>query len=68
MSTFGFGGDHNTEMLRRLADCAEGSYSHVQSEDQIAESFGEALGGLMSTTHQNAPGFDCPKASLSGLR
>ncbi|CAE7898551.1 YAF9, partial [Symbiodinium necroappetens] len=53
ISTFGFGVGHNAEMLRRLADTADGTYSHVETEDQIAEAFGEALGGLLSTTHQN---------------
>jgi len=53
ISTFGFGAGHNAEMLRRLADTADGTYSHVETEDQIAEAFGEALGGLLSTTHQN---------------
>ncbi|CAL1158092.1 unnamed protein product [Cladocopium goreaui] len=54
ISTFGFGADHNADMLRCLADTTtDGTYSHVESEDQIAEAFGEALGGLLSTTHQN---------------
>lgn len=54
ISTFGFGADHNADMLRKLADTTtDGTYSHVESEDQIAEAFGEALGGLLSTTHQN---------------
>ena len=59
ISTFGFGANHNAEMLRQLADTAEGTYSHVESEDQIAEAFGEALGGLLSTTHQHS-GFQGP--------
>ena len=46
ISTFGFGADHNADMLRCLADTTtDGTYSHVESEDQIAEVFGEALGG-----------------------
>lgn len=46
ISTFGFGADHNADMLRCLADTTtDGTYSHVESEDQIAEAFGEALGG-----------------------
>ena len=54
ISTFGFGADHNADMLRRLADTTtDGTYNHVESEDQIAEAFGQALGGLLSTTHQN---------------
>ncbi|CAK8991528.1 unnamed protein product [Durusdinium trenchii] len=72
ISTFGFGQDHRAEVLQRIADAGEGSYSHVQSEDQIAECFGEALGGLLSTTHQNvslklelAPGVQFDRAFTS---
>lgn len=53
INTFGFGDDHNAEMLKGIADAGEGTYTHVQGEDNIGEAFGAALGGLISTTHQN---------------
>ena len=34
ISTFGFGQDHRAEMLQRIADAGEGSYSHVQSSEE----------------------------------
>lgn len=53
VSTFGFGTDHNAELLQRLAEEGKGLYSFIESEDKISEAFGELLGGLLSTTHQN---------------
>jgi len=54
LSTFGFGADHSAALLQGLAEVGGGIYSYVESEDQIGQAFGEALGGLLSTTHQNA--------------
>mmetsp|Transcript_144830 Transcript_144830/g.376862 ORF Transcript_144830/g.376862 Transcript_144830/m.376862 type:complete len:543 (-) Transcript_144830:201-1829(-) len=53
VSTFGFGTDHSASVLQGLAEIGGGIYSYVESEDQIGQAFGEALGGLLSTTHQN---------------
>jgi len=53
LTTFGFGSDHDTDLLSKLAEVGEGIYSYVESEDKIGAAFGEALGGLLSTTHQN---------------
>jgi hypothetical protein len=50
---FGFGEDHNAEMLRALADVGGGVYSFIKGAEEIATAFGEALGGLLSTSHQN---------------
>jgi len=72
VSTFGFGQDHNADLLQTLAEMGSGIYSYVDGEDRIAESFGEALGGLLSTTHQNvclslqlAPGLGLSRAFTS---
>lgn len=71
-STFGFGKDHNADLLQRLAELGEGIYSYVEDQDKIGEAFGEALGGLLSTTHQNvclsldlAPGVGFSQAFTS---
>lgn len=53
VSTFGFGADHNADLLKNLADIGEGIYNYVENEDQIGQAFGESLGGLLTTTHQN---------------
>jgi hypothetical protein len=50
---FGFGEDHNAEMLRALADVGGGVYIFITGAEEIATAFGEALGGLLSTSHQN---------------
>lgn len=54
ISTFGFGEEHSPELLEQLARLGGGTYSFIEDEDQLAQAFGEALGGLLSTTHQNA--------------
>lgn len=53
LSTFGFGKDHSADLLGRLAAVGGGIYSYIEDEDQIGQAFGEAIGGLLSTTHQN---------------
>jgi Mg-chelatase subunit ChlD len=53
LSTFGFGKDHSGELLKSLAEVGHGSYSYIENEDQMGQAFGEALGGLLTTTHQN---------------
>jgi len=53
LSTFGFGADHNADLLRSLAKAGEGEYSFIEGEESIGEAFGTVLGGLLSTTHQN---------------
>merc|ERR1712151_1430433 len=55
LSTFGFGKDHSAELLKNLANIEgfQGVYNYVENEDSIGQAFGEALGGLLTTTHQN---------------
>lgn len=48
VSTFGFGTNHNEAMLQALA-LGGGDYYFVENEAAIARSFGEALGGLLTT-------------------
>jgi len=50
--TFGFGDDHNPDMLKEISDAGSGMYYFIQNEDQIVESFGHCLGGIMSTVAQ----------------
>merc|ERR1711865_777494 len=53
ISTFGFGADHSEELLRNIAKTGKGVYCFIEGTDTIGEAFGEALGGLLSVTHQN---------------
>jgi len=69
LSTFGYGTDHDAELLQELAQQGEGSYSYIGSEETIAQAFGAAIGGLLTTSHQNveislklAPGIRLVKA------
>jgi len=40
-------------LLQGLAEVGDGIYSYVEDEDMIGQAFGEALGGLLTTSHQN---------------
>eukprot|EP01083_Nonionella_stella_P014963 41901_1 len=53
INTFGFGKDHNTSLLEGIAERGNGMYSFIETEDLIAETFAEALGGLTSVCGQN---------------
>lgn len=50
--TFGFGVDHDPEMLKQISDAGNGMYYFIENEDKIGESFAHCLGGLMSTVAQ----------------
>ncbi|XP_066930326.1 uncharacterized protein [Clytia hemisphaerica] len=50
--TFGFGDDHDPNMLTKISDAGNGMYYYIENEDKIAESFAHCLGGLMSTVGQ----------------
>merc|ERR1719198_1708704 len=72
ISTFGFGADHSAELLRGIAKTGKGVYCFIENTDSIGEAFGEALGGLLSVTHQNVrmclelgPGVTLGKAKTS---
>ncbi len=48
-----YGVDHNQELLRGFAEDNAGSYNVVNSIEDTAFAFGDALGGLMSCAFQN---------------
>ncbi len=51
--TFGYGADHNAEMLRSISDCGGGQYYHMENGDAVASSFADCIGGLLSVVAQN---------------
>jgi len=51
--TFGFGKNHEENMLRAIAENAGGMYYFIENLDSIAESYGDCLGGLLSVVAQN---------------
>lgn len=53
--TFGFGSEHNEDMLRALSEAAPGGqYFFTKSAEEIPVAFADALGGLVSVVAQNA--------------
>jgi len=51
---FGFGADHNEDMLRSLAGATNGLYYYLEKEETIPEAFADCLGGLVAVVAQNA--------------
>merc|ERR1712096_184545 len=50
--TFGFGSDHDANLLTKISDAGNGMYYFVETEEKIGESFAHCLGGLASTVAQ----------------
>ena len=50
---FGFGGNHDAEMLRGIANAGNGTYFFIEHENSINTAFSDALGGLLTTCAQN---------------
>lgn len=51
--TFGFGRDHNADLLQAISEAANGMYYFIDSAEKIPESFADCLGGLLSPVAQN---------------
>jgi len=51
--TFGFGADHDQNMLKAIAENGKGLYYYLKSPDDIPISFADCIGGLMSVVAQN---------------
>jgi len=52
---FGYGSDHDTEMLRDISQVTEGgTYYFVENDSDVSSAFGDALGGVLSVVAQNA--------------
>lgn len=48
MNTFGFGNDHDPELMRKLATIKDGNFYYIEKLDLVDEFFVNALGGLLS--------------------
>merc|ERR1719242_1452867 len=53
INTFGLGRNHNALLLKAIAEDGRGMYAFIENTDQIAETFAECLGGLVSVVGQN---------------
>jgi len=51
--TFGFGKDHDANMLKAISDRGNGVYFFLKDKDDIPEAFADCLGGLLSVVGQN---------------
>jgi Mg-chelatase subunit ChlD len=52
---FGYGSDHDSDMLKEISRATEGgSYYFVDSDVDVSSSFGDALGGVLSVVAQSA--------------
>jgi Mg-chelatase subunit ChlD len=51
--TFGFGSDHDGNMLRAISEAGTGLYYYLEKVDNIPETFSDCLGGLLSVMGQN---------------
>eukprot|EP01027_Heterolobosea_sp_BB2_P015225 GEZU01021807.1.p1 GENE.GEZU01021807.1~~GEZU01021807.1.p1 ORF type:complete len:277 (+),score=80.73 GEZU01021807.1:26-856(+) len=50
--TFGYGEDHDANMLTPIAQAANGTYHYLSKEEDIPKAFAECLGGLLSVAAQ----------------
>ena len=52
VTTIGYGASHNVEMLRQAATAGGGTYSVVTSLEDVASTFGETFGTMVTTVAQ----------------
>ena len=50
--TFGFGVEHDADLLHAVADAGNGLFYYIDNSDSIPESFCDCLGGLLSVAAQ----------------
>jgi len=53
ISTFGFGNDHDPQLMNDIADLRDGNFYFVEKLDTVDEAFVDCLGGLLSSIGQN---------------
>ncbi|XP_065177169.1 uncharacterized protein LOC135806996 [Sycon ciliatum] len=51
--TFGFGANHNAELLQAVSKAGNGMHYYIDSSEKIPESFADCLGGLLSRVVSN---------------
>jgi len=50
---FGYGSNHQSDLLRGISEAGSGSYYFLQNNDDIRSAFGDCLGGVLSVVAQN---------------
>ena len=67
MYTFGYGAEHDSELLNAIASAGNGIFYYIDNPDNIPESFCDCLGGLLSVTAQVREGGDGEGWGCTGL-
>ncbi|KAL2652483.1 hypothetical protein R1flu_020611 [Riccia fluitans] len=52
--TFGFGEDHDADLMHSIAESSGGTFSFIQTESAVQDAFAQCIGGLLSVVVQNA--------------
>ena len=66
--TFGFGAEHDADLLHAVADAGNGLFYYIDNSDSIPESFCDCLGGLLSVAAQVSGSRMCTPYLVSGSR
>jgi len=53
INTFGFGGDHDANFLKKISETSNGLYFYVENVKTITDAFVDCIGGLLSTVAKN---------------
>jgi len=68
INTFGFGANHNNELLDKIAESFDGMYYYVENEEAIVEGFANCLGGMLSTVAQEITVTVKPALGIKDLK
>ena len=70
VNTFGYGNDHDPELMRKLATIKDGNFFYIEKLDLVDEYFVNALGGLLSVIGEklNLKASTVNKPPFSDLR
>jgi len=64
VNTFGFGANHNTDLLEKIASQFDGMYYYMENEKSIVAGFANCLGGMLSTVAQD---IECTLVACGGV-
>ena len=64
LSTFGFGTDHDPELLQAMAKAGDGNFYFIENPDAINTAFAQELGGLLTCYAQNISLKITPKSGV----
>jgi len=68
VNTFGFGAQHNNDLLDKIATEFDGMYYYMQDEKTIVGGFANCLGGMLSTVAQELAVVVRPGKGVTNLK